>query len=91
MGDEALRYSRHATHGMIAGGLFEDDVEGTIDWPTRRYRNPDDTIEHLGYASDGRLINVVTDLSERRVITVIDVDKRSRDRQKHRHSRRHMQ
>ncbi|HTD33692.1 MAG TPA: hypothetical protein VK665_08540 [Candidatus Elarobacter sp.] len=88
MRDEPLRYSRHAIDGMRVDGFFEDDAEGAVAWPTRRGRNPDDTIEHFGYASDGRLINVVTDLSERYVITVIDVDKRRRDRQRRRFARR---
>jgi hypothetical protein len=77
---ESLRYSRHALEGMKDDGFFEDDVESTIDWPTRRARSPK-TIEHFGYVFDGRLIQVVTDLSELFVITVIDVEKRTRDRQ----------
>jgi hypothetical protein len=65
---------------MKVDGFFDDDVESTIAWPTRRHRDAD-TIEHLGYAFDGRLLKVITDLSESFVITVIDVEKRGRDRQ----------
>jgi len=89
MRDEPLQYSRHALDGMKVDGFFEDDAEAAVEWPTRRYRNPDDTIEHFGYASDGRYINVVTDLSEHYVITVIDVHKRTRDRQRRRRERRY--
>ncbi|MEA2721923.1 MAG: hypothetical protein QOJ39_3787 [Candidatus Eremiobacteraeota bacterium] len=80
MDREALEYSRHARDKMSTSGIFEDDVEGTVDWPTRRCRTYDERIEHFGYSSDGRVINVVTDQSERYVITVIDVNKRSRER-----------
>jgi len=75
--------------GNADDGFFDHDVEGTIDWPSRRSRNPDDTVEHYGYASDGRYIKVVTDNSERYVVTVIDVHKRRRERwqQRHRNSR----
>jgi hypothetical protein len=88
MEDEPLRYSRHALDGMKVDGLFQDDVESTIAWPTRRYRNRD-TVEHLGYAFDGRFIKVVTDLSERYIITVIDVLKRTRGRHERRRNSRY--
>lgn len=80
MDREPLQYSPHARAKMTSDAFFEDDVEGTVDWPVRRQRSFHGRIKHFGYASDGRLINVVTDSTERYVITIIDVEKRQRNR-----------
>jgi hypothetical protein len=65
---------------MSRDDVFEDDVEATVEYPTQRRRSYFGRILHFGYTSDGRLINVVTDDSERYVHTVIDVNKRVRKR-----------
>ncbi len=80
MDGDPLRYSAHAIEKMRSDSVFEEDVEGTIDWPIRRGWSYERRIVHFGYTSDGRLINVVTDASETYVITVIDVEARSRER-----------
>ncbi len=80
MDEGGLEYSPHAREKMSTDGISESDVEGTVDWPTRRNRTYYGRIQHFGYSGDGRLINVVTDKSETYVITVIDVEKRRRAR-----------
>jgi hypothetical protein len=82
MDGDPLEYSPHAREKMISDGFNEDDVEGTIDWPVRRERSYHGRIKHFGYASDGRRLNVVTDSTERFVITIIDLDKRRRKRRR---------
>jgi hypothetical protein len=80
MNGDPLRYSPHATDKMRSDGIFEEDVEGTVDWPIRRGWSYNHRIAHFGYTSNGRLINVVTDASETYVYTVIDVEARRRER-----------
>lgn len=80
MDEIVLKYSPHARHKMSRDGVLEDDVEATVQYPTERRRSYLGRILHFGYTSDGRLINVVTDRSERFVHTVIDVNKRVRKR-----------
>jgi hypothetical protein len=80
MDEEGLEYSPHARKKMSDEAIFEEDVEGAVDWPTRRQRSFYGRIKHFGYSSDGRLINVDTDNTERYVITVIDLMKRPRKR-----------
>ncbi|HZO95468.1 MAG TPA: hypothetical protein VFB22_17090 [Candidatus Baltobacteraceae bacterium] len=83
MDDDPLQYSRHARDRLMKYHLEEDDVRAVVLWPSRRVVTAD-AVEHDGWASDGREIKVVTDRSKRLVITVVDFERRRRDR---RHAR----
>jgi hypothetical protein len=68
-----VRYSVHAERRIAQYGVSAAEVEAIVTNPTRgRYiPNVKGTIEHFGYAADGRPMNVVTDDKERFVITVV--------------------
>jgi hypothetical protein len=68
------RYSDHAKLQMIDRQFTEAEVEAVIVNPERGVNLPKvrDRKEHLGYAADGRPMNVVTNRAETVVITVVE-------------------
>jgi hypothetical protein len=69
-----VRYSDHAKLQMIDRQFAEAEVEAVIANPERGVYLPKirDRKEYLGYAADGRPINVVTNRAETAVITVVE-------------------
>jgi hypothetical protein len=73
----ALRYSRHARKHLVRYHMDKDDLDAIVWYPARRYVTHRG-IEHEGWLSDGRPVRVVTDHSERVVITIVDLERRPR-------------
>ncbi len=73
MGSE-LVYTDHARDQMRDRTCSEAEVEHIIANPARGTYAPRvrDRIEHYGFASDGRAINVVTNRAKTVVITVVE-------------------
>ena len=69
-----MRYSDHAREHLTDRNFTEVEVEGVIANPTRGVHSPSarDRKEHFGYATDGRLLNVVTNRAATVVISVIE-------------------
>jgi hypothetical protein len=72
-----LQYSRHARKHLVKNHMDEDDVAAIVWNPTRRYVTHRG-VEHEGWLSDGRPVRVVTDHSERVVITIVHLERRPR-------------
>jgi hypothetical protein len=72
-----LQYSRHARKHLVKYHIDEDDVAAIVWYPARRYVT-NRGVEHEGWLSDGRPVRVVTDHSERVVITIVDLERRPR-------------
>ena len=72
-----LRYSRHARKHLVKYRMDEDDIATIVWYPTRRYVTYRG-VEHEGWLSDGRAVRVVTDHSERVVITIVEPERRNR-------------
>ncbi len=79
MDNGRLEYSRHARAHLVKYGIDEDDVEAIIWCPARRFVTRRG-VEHEGWASDGRPLRIVTDHTERFVITIVDFERRFRMR-----------
>jgi hypothetical protein len=78
MDEQPLQYSPHAREKMAAYRITEDEVEAIVWYPAWRRQSHHRRIEHYGYSDDGRLLRVVTDEHEERVITVVDRWRRKR-------------
>ncbi len=74
-----LQYSRHARKHLVKKHMDEGDIAAIVWYPARRYRTYRG-VEHEGWLPDGRPIRVVTDHSERLVITIVDNERRTRMR-----------
>ena len=59
---------------MVERNFDESDVKAVLANPVRGTYEPAkrDRIEHFGYATNGRLLNVVTNRSKTVVITVVE-------------------
>jgi hypothetical protein len=68
-----MRYSAHAEERMSQYGITKTEVEAIVANPTRGRYAPafKSSIEHFGYAADGRPFNAVTDRAASFVITVV--------------------
>jgi Domain of unknown function (DUF4258) len=74
-----LQYSPHAQARMRDYGLSEDEIEAIVWYPVRRVVSPS-SVEHYGFADDGRRFKVVTDRTETYVITVTEEERRRKYR-----------
>ena len=83
MDSRRLRYSPHARAKMMKRDISEDEVEGITAYPLSRSVTSRG-VEHVSFSDDGRVITVVTDHTETFVITVIEQERRQRQRRKRR-------
>jgi len=69
-----MQYSAHAKKQMAKRRFTQNDVESTIANPTRGAYAPaaKATLEHYGFAHNGRPLLVVTNRVKNYVITVIE-------------------
>lgn len=67
-----MRYSAHALKKLIDRNFTKAEVEAVIATPIRGTYEPKarDRIENLGFAFDGRPMNIVTNRAKTVVITV---------------------
>lgn len=69
-----MQYSDHARAHLADRDFTEADVEAVIASPARGVYLPvaRNRKEHFGYASDGRLLNVITNRAVTIVISVVE-------------------
>ena len=79
MDERFLQYSPHAFDRIVGHRVSEDEVEAIVFTPMNRIVSHQ-RVEHHGYSADGRELIVVTDRSETFVITIIDAERRRRNR-----------
>ena len=64
---------------MVLRRISEDEVEAIVWYPIRRVVSRW-SVEHFGFADDGRKLKVVTNRQETFVRTITDEDRRREDR-----------